>query len=185
MTFPLHSSRLLLRRFEERDALPFQRYRSDPEVARYQGWNVPYTLEQAQEFVAAELSTPVPRPKGQWLQLALAVRSTGEMIGDIAFYRLERDERQAEIGITLDRAHQGQGYASEAMTCLLEYLFGELGLHRVCANTDPRNTASARLLGRAGFRFEGRFVDSLWFKGEWASEDWYAILQREWEARSP
>ncbi len=183
MTFSLGSHRLVLRRFEERDVLAFQSYRNDPEVARYQGWSVPYTLEQARSFIAAEQAAPFPRPKGEWLQLAIELRSTGELVGDIAFYRLRRDERQAELGITLSSAYQGQGYASEALGCLLEYLFGELELHRVCANIDPRNAASARLLERTGFRFEGRFVDSLWFKGEWASEDWYALLRREWELR--
>lgn len=33
-------------------------------------------------------------------------------------------------------------------------------------------------------RHEGRFVESLWFKGSWASEDWYAILRQEWQANA-
>ena len=180
--FPLETPRLILRPFEDRDAAPFALYRSDPEVARYQGWEAPFSLEQAAQFVAEEKSK-TPGEPGQWVQLAMELKSTGEMIGDCAFYRLSEDPRQAEIGFTLARAFQGQGYAAEAVTRLLDYLFGGLGLHRVRANCDPENTSSARLLERVGMRHEGRFVESLWFKGRWAGEDWYAVLKREWEKR--
>jgi RimJ/RimL family protein N-acetyltransferase len=181
MTLTLETSRLLLRPFAERDADAFSRYRSDPEVARYQGWDAPYPIEQARRFVA-EMAALHPGIPGEWYQLALELKSGGEMIGDVAFQFLKEAPRQAEIGFTLAHPYQGQGYAGEAVRRLLAYLFDALGLHRVRANTDPANTASARLLRRAGMRHEGRFVDSLWFKGAWASEDWYAILRSEWQA---
>jgi len=53
-----------------------------------------------------------------------------------------------------------------------------------CYRSDPENTASGRLLRKVGMRHEGRFVESLWFKGGWASEDWYAILRQEWQANA-
>lgn len=176
------TQRLILRPFEDRDIIPFSTYRSDPEVARYQGWEAPYSIQQAEQFVAAEKTRQRAQP-GQWVQVAMELKATGEMIGDCAFYCLENDPRQAEIGFTLARSFQGQGYATEAITCLLDYLFGDLGLHRVRANCDPENAASARLLERVGMRHEGRFIESLWFKGGWVGEDWYALLRREWEAQ--
>lgn len=174
----LTSSRLILRPFELRDAPAFARYRSDPEVARYQSWEPPYTLAQAERFVA-EMQSITPGLPGAWYQLALEERQSGAMIGDCAFVRLADDPRQAEIGFSLDRAYHGQGYATEAVRRLLAYLFHELGLHRVRANCDPENQASARVLLRAGMRLEGVFVESLWFKGRWVGEEWYAILKRE------
>ena len=68
--FPLTSSRLILRPFEASDAQPFARYRSDPEVARYQSWDTPYTLAQAERFVA-EMRASTPGIPGEWYQLAL------------------------------------------------------------------------------------------------------------------
>ena len=84
---------------------------------------------------------------------------------------------------TGDAGHefQGKGYATEGVLCLLDYLFGELKLHRVQANCDPENLASAHLMKRVGMRLEGQLLESFWFKGRWADEDWYAILQKEWE----
>ncbi|RPJ51402.1 MAG: N-acetyltransferase, partial [Chloroflexi bacterium] len=137
---------------------------------------------QAIQFVN-EMKAGQPGTPGNWYQLAIELISTGELIGDCAFQILRDDSRQAEIGVTLSRRYQGHGYALEGLTRLLEYLFGELELHRVRANVDPQNQASIRLLERLGFRHEGRFIESWFLKGAWCDEDWYAMLRREWQAR--
>jgi RimJ/RimL family protein N-acetyltransferase len=196
----LETPRLILRRFEDRDIEALYRYRNDPEVARYQGWDVPYSYDDAEAMVKEMKVVPFGHP-GRWVQLAIELKSTetkpdgfkyaglksevgkngGTMIGDAGFVVLENEPQQAEIGFTLDRAYQGQGYGSEAIRRLLDALFAPpLQLHRVRANIDPLNLASARLLERLGFRHEGRLIESLSFKGRWADEDWYAILRREW-----
>jgi RimJ/RimL family protein N-acetyltransferase len=179
---PLQTSRLILRRFEERDIQPFSAYRSDPQVAKYQGWEAPFGLDSAARFVH-EMMSRTPGEPGQWYQIAMELKASGEMIGDCAFQRLAEDHAQAEIGFTLARRYQGQGYATEAVGRLVDYLFQDLGLHRVRANCDPDNLASSELLKKVGMRYEGRFVESLWFKGAWADEEWYAMLDREWAAR--
>lgn len=179
--FRLETPRLVLRPFVDRDIAPFSQYRSDPEVAQYQGWEAPYSLEQAARFIAGE-KIKTPGDPAQWFQVAIELKSSGALIGDCAFQRLTEDDHQAEIGFTLARPYQGRGYAAEAVSRLLEFLFNNLGLHRVRANCDSANTTSARLMQRVGMRHEGRFIESLWFKGRWADEDWYAILQNEWAA---
>lgn len=184
MPLILETDRLILRPFEDRDIEAFSHYRSDPEVARYQGWNAPYSLEQAARFVTAMQAEKPGRP-GSWYQFAIELKSKPILIGDCAFTVLLEDSRQAEIGFTLAREHQEKGYAREAVEKLLNYLFSELHLHRVRANCDPENAPSGRLLERLGMRHEGRLIESLWFKGAWVSEDWYAILEREWRALHP
>jgi putative hydrolase of HD superfamily len=90
------------------------------------------------------------------------------------------DPRQAEFGITLALASQGQGLASEALRALFDYLFSELNLHRVTGSVDPRNTASMALLARVGMRQEGLHLESFWSKGEWTDDAVFALLAREW-----
>ena len=185
MSFLLETQRLLLRPFELRDIHSLSEYRSDPEVERYQGWDAPFSIERARSFVAA-MQNAKPGLPGDWYQVAIALRQPapqqpGLLIGDCVFCLLREDPSQAEIGFTLARAYQGQGYAYEAVSRLLSYLFGNLGLHRVLANCDVQNHASARLMERLGMRREAHLIDSLWFKGAWASEYWYAILRYEWE----
>ncbi len=71
----------------------------------------------------------------------------------------------------------------EAVSCLLDYAFGDLGLHRVVAITDQENKPSFTLLERLGMRREGCFVQNAWFKGRWASEYLYAVLEDEWSRK--
>jgi aminoglycoside 6'-N-acetyltransferase len=160
----------------------FVAYRSDPAIARYQSWDSPYPVKGAAAFIK-ELQLTQPGQPGEWYQFALVLRETGQLIGDCAFLRLADEPRQAEIGFTLAQAYHGCGYASEGVGRLLDYLFDDLRLHRVYAICHVDNLASAKLLTRLGMRREGHFVESIWFKGGWASEYWYAILKQEWLAQ--
>lgn len=182
MSFALETERLLLRTFRHEDLDGFLAYRNDPEVARYQSWEIPYSREQAVAFLA-EMRQIEPGAPGQWYQLAIELKATGALIGDCAFGRLKEDARQAEIGYSLARTYQGEGYASEAIHRLLDYLFGELELHRVRAICDVNNLASIRLLERVGMRREAHFIENFWLKGHWSSEYWYGILRREWRGK--
>jgi RimJ/RimL family protein N-acetyltransferase len=179
MAFVLESDRLRIRQFQDSDLEPFWAYRDDPDVARYQGWDVPFLREKALEFVA-EMKAKNPNIQGEWFQAAIEERSTGEMVGDTAYF-VKKDNPQAYIGCTIARTHWRKGYGFEATRRLLDYLFGEFDLHRVIAITDVENVASFSVLDRIGFRREGHFVENLMFKGKWASEYHYAMLKREWE----
>jgi RimJ/RimL family protein N-acetyltransferase len=97
--------------------------------------------------------------------------------------RVTTDQPQtAEIGITLARASQRSGLASEALAAVIDKLFEEYGIHRIYAEADDRNLAVHRLLERLGLRCEARLVEADWFKGEWSTLRVYAILSREWRA---
>ena len=178
----LDTERLILRPFEGKDAQPFSDYRSDPEVARYQGWETPFTVSQASAFIHA-MQLAQPGKAGEWYQLAIQHKASGTLLGDCGFYTLTHAPRQAEIGYTLARSFQRQGYAAEAVTRLLDYLFDDLDLHLVRANCDVDNLASIRLLERLGFRREEHRIESWWSKSGWTSEYGYAILKREWQVK--
>ena len=175
----LRTPRLYLRRFQESDIEAFARYRSDPAVARYQGWDAPFSTEQARELVTTMATAPADVP-GSWLQIAVARASDGALIGDCAFASQPHEARTVEIGFTIAPEHQGCGYAREAVSLLLQYLFDHLGKHRVTASCDARNAPSARMLEAVGMRQEGHLVDSTWSKGEWTDDLLFAILRREW-----
>ncbi|MEU1541270.1 GNAT family N-acetyltransferase [Actinacidiphila glaucinigra] len=169
----LETSRLRVRRFRPGDAPALAAYRSDPAVARYQGWSEPVSREEAAGLVAGFAAADPGAPG--WFQYAVELTATGELIGDIGV-RLHDNRMQADLGFTLARAHQGHGYATEAVTALLDRLFTEGGLHRVSAECDARNTASARLLERVGFRLEGRRPAHSWIKGEWTDDLLFGLL---------
>ena len=176
----LLSPRLMLRRFRSSDLVPFCAHRSDPRVARYQDWES-WSEEDGRQFLERQM-TLHPDVPGTWFQLAIELAETGALIGDCGLHTLGERPGQAEIGFTVAWEHQGQGYATEAVNRLLDYLFGDLGKHRVIAVTDARNTPAARLLERVGMRREGHFVEDIWFKGGWGDEYQFAKLERVWRA---
>jgi len=179
----LHTSRLIIRNFQDEDLDALLAYRNDPEVARYQGWSVPYLREKGKALIAdmKEVYTPM---QGQWLQLAVEIKETGEMIGDVAVRIHNHDSRQAIVGITIALAYWRKGYGTESMTAVLNYLFNTLELHRVEADCDTRNTASWKLLEKLGFRREGHFIENFFDKGGYEDEYRYGLLQREWRNKT-
>jgi RimJ/RimL family protein N-acetyltransferase len=177
----LQSERLCLRLLRVEDAARIFAYRSLPEVERYQGWEA-FTMEDAERLVDNQLQV-VPNTPDSWLQLAITTRASGTLIGDCGLHFLGEETQQVEIGITLSPDYQGQGFATEALECVLEYVFGQLKMRRVSTIIDARNCASARLMERVGFRKEAHHLENVWFKGEWVSEIIFAMLRREWEER--
>jgi RimJ/RimL family protein N-acetyltransferase len=174
----LETARLKLRQFNDADLAPLHAYRNDPDIARYQSWS-DFSEQEARDFINAQRGLR-PGAPGQWFQFAMEMKTTGVLIGDCALKIDEHEPRQAEIGFTLSREHQGHGYASEAVSRVLDYVFGVLGLHRIIAITDCENDASVALLERLGMRREGHFIQNIWFKGKWSDEYLYAILRDEW-----
>jgi RimJ/RimL family protein N-acetyltransferase len=173
---PILTPRLRLRTLEPRDADTLTAYRNDPEVARFQSWSPPYPREAALELIA-QMRTRSLTDEG-WTQVAVADLESDVLLGDIGWRRFE--PRHAEIGFTLATAHQGKGVMREALEALLSQGFSALGVHRVIAGTDARNTASQALLTRLGFRLEGVSVESWLEAGRWFDEHQYALLEREW-----
>lgn len=179
----LHTQRLLLRNFTASDLESFLAYRNDPQVAKYQSWTLPYAREKGRAFIAEMTDMHAPK-QGQWLQLALELKETGSLIGDVAFCIKDDDARQAVIGFTIVSACWQKGFATEALTALLDYLFEDIDLHRVTADCDTENSGSWKTLEKLGFRREAHFVESVLIGNEYTSEFHYGLLQREWRARA-
>jgi RimJ/RimL family protein N-acetyltransferase len=85
------------------------------------------------------------------------------------------------MGYCLGAAAWGHGYATEAARALLQWAFDTLDLNRVQAETDTRNTASARVLEKLWFVREGTLREDCVVNGD-VSDSWvYGLLRREWE----
>ncbi|MGH9269684.1 MAG: GNAT family N-acetyltransferase [Ilumatobacteraceae bacterium] len=178
---PIETERLRIRAMTVDDAPVFAAYRSEPAVARYQSWTAPYPLESARRLIEEQPSAPTA---GDWIQLA--IEHDGQMIGDVAV-GLSADGKVATIGYTLASAHQGAGMATEAVGAIVDRLLDGWDVHRVEASVDPRNVASAQVVERLGFDFEGTAVSSVWSSGEWCDDDRYALTAAAhdaWRGRS-
>jgi len=173
---PILTERLFIRKLETNDAQDFFKYRSLPEVYEFQSFK-PKNTKDIEGFF--EMLSELPNTRNTWFQLAVCVKDENKLIGDIGVHFLEDDE-QTEIGYTLNPDFQGLGYAKEAVTAVISYLFMVLGKHRIIASVDPDNEKSISLLERIGMRKEAHFVKSINFNGIWSDDCIYALLREEW-----
>jgi RimJ/RimL family protein N-acetyltransferase len=176
--YPLRTERLVLRPVRESDVDTLTAYRNDPQVAALQDWDLPYERERAERLAAAHVGRDDVLP-GSPTQIG--IEHDGELVGDV-FVGLHEHGGVAEIGFTLARAHQGKGYATEALAAIVDDLVERLGVHRVFAQLSPRNEDSIRLLERTGLEFESLAPRSFWWRGTWDDNLVYAMSADGWRA---
>ncbi len=161
------------------DADALHQRRNHPDAARYQNWQLPYPRERVDELVA-ELVDMVGPENDEWWMATLEEARTRTVVGDVVVH-LTLDGRSAEIGYTLHPDFWGKGYAVEAVSALVRYLFDDLGVTRIFGMLYPDNIASAMVLERVGMLFEGHTRGSFWL-GDENSDDWiYGMLRSDWE----
>ena len=174
---PLQTDRLLIRPPVPTDAKALHARRNDPEVARLQNWTLPWPMEKAENLTEAAVKMEGPTNDEWWMAIVESM-NTGITLGDLAVF-LSFEGQVAEIGYTFGSEHWGNGYAAEAVGALVDWLFDEAGLQRISAMLHPKNVASAQVLERNGFLWEGHTRMSHWVDGE-GSDDWiYGLLPED------
>lgn len=149
----IEAGRIVLRRARPDDLAMLHAAMSDPDVMRY--WSTPphgeidTTWDWLEGMIAAD-----PAINDDFI-----IEHDGQPIGKMGCWRLP------EFGYLLHPAFHGRGLASEALAALIDYLRGR-GLPQLKADVDPRNTASLRLLERAGFAETGRASGTWLVAGE-------------------
>ncbi len=180
MFSPIRTARLLIRSFRPEDAVGLAQRRSDPVVAEYQNWTIPFSIDDAERIVAELVAMEGPANEEWWMAIVCDA-ATEEVLGDLALH-LSSEGHTAEVGYTFAAEHWGHGYAVEALQALVDHLFDEVGVTRVFGMLHPGNPASAMVLERCGFLFEGHTRSSFWLGGE-CSDDWiYGLIRDDWDA---
>jgi RimJ/RimL family protein N-acetyltransferase len=185
MNFPdlfpvLTTERLVLRAVADRDAEAVFEMESDPVAMRY--WSRPPMTDIAEAFAAVERVMGF-FPARTALRWAITRPGEDRLLGHISLFDFSDQNGRAEIGYGLTRRHWGQGIMHEALTAVIDYAFGPLGLRRLEADVDPRNAASLRALERLGFTREG-LLRERWQVGDEISDcALLGLLAHEWHAR--
>ncbi len=179
-TYPIITARLLLRPFTMDDLDELHAIQSRADVTRYLYWN-PRTRDEVAQAIATRAQRTALEAEGDTLVLAIELRETGAMIGDVNLHWLSEVHKQGEIGFVLHPRHHGRGYAREAAVEMLRLGFEGLSLHRIIGRCDGANGASARLMERLGMRREAHFRQNEFVKGAWCDEYVYAMLADKWQ----
>jgi len=108
-------------------------------------------------------------------------RDEGRLAGGITLSNVRRGVAQmGTVGYWIGARHARRGLTSEASALVLDFAFGQLGLHRIEAACLPHNAASIGLLEKVGFRREGLARGYLRIDGAWRDHLLYAIVKDEW-----
>ncbi|WP_242910839.1 GNAT family N-acetyltransferase [Actinomadura terrae] len=151
----LETDRLLLRRFTEADVDDLVILDGDPEVMRFLTGE-PTPRDEIENDVLPRILCDYARgPAGRW---AAHERSTGEFVGWLALQPPDDgDPTEVELGYRLKSSVWGRGYATEGARALIRKGFADLGVRRVWAQTMAVNTASRRVMEKAGLRYVRTF----------------------------
>ena len=173
----LETKRLFLRPFQENDVADLYEYAKDPKVGLPAGWPPHRSLEESREIIRTVFSAPNT--------FAVVDRGTGKVIGSAGFTgktRAEFPQKNDELGYALSPAFWGRGLMPEAVSELLRYAFGEMGLAAVWCSHYADNPQSQRVIEKSGFSFrmEETVVDGP--TGQEKPTKFYVLTREMWES---
>lgn len=181
----LETERLVLRRFTESDVDKLVELDGDPAVMRFLTGGKATPREVIRDEVLPKFLGYYERHDslGYW---AAEEKSTGDFVGWFALEPTKGPD-DVELGYRLRRAAWGKGYATEGARALIRTAFTELGVSRVYAETMAVNTASRRVMAKAGLRYRRTFHLS-WpdpIVGAEQGEVEYALTKAEFDGPAP
>ena len=169
--------RLIIRAFNDKDAPALFDYLSIPRTPCFQ--------EEQLDSLAQAIEEAGKRSRDA-SQFAVCLKGSDRLIGHLfADNSEEPDQNTWSVGWHFNQHYEGQGYATESVTALFEYLFSEKSARRLYAYVEDYNLASQKLCMRLHMRQEGCFKEFDSFitnEGEARYDDTfiYALLKKEW-----
>ena len=172
MHVELKTQRLLLRPLELADLEAVHAYASDRENTRFMLFLPNDTLEETAAFLkSVEADWAGEQPQA----FEFAVVLGGEVIGAVSV-ALNDERTEGEMGWILNKRYWGKGYTTEAALAVRDFAIRELGVKKLIAHCDARNTASQRVMQKLSFRLEEETDDRVYPKtGEKATERMYSL----------
>jgi ribosomal-protein-alanine N-acetyltransferase len=171
------TQRLLIRELAPEDRDEFYVITSDPEVIRHLAFGVTSPAESLALLDYAIASRGEPSRAS--FAFAVEETATGRLVGSCGLNLAPDDARSAEIYFVFRRASWGSGYATEVACAVLDFGFGELGLHRIWGHAMVGNGASVRVMERSMMAREGMARGVILSDGQWHDAVQYAILDSD------
>ena len=179
----LETERLVLRRFIVDDADNLEDLDADPDVMRFVTGGVPTSRDEIENEVLPAFLGYYERYEGYGFW-AVIEKATGEFAGWFHFRpRPGAVPGEVELGYRLRKSAWGQGYATEGSRALIRKGFTELGVQRVVAEAMAVNTASRRVMEKAGLKLVRTFHQP-WpypIEGDQFGDVEYALDQADWQ----
>lgn len=178
-TNTIETERLILRRFEYSDDTAMLKYWiADEKIHSMYSEPVYSTKEDVKELLDKYIGS---YEKNDYYRWAVIEKSSGECIGQIAFFLVDNKNHFAEIEYCIGSDFQCNGFATEATKAIIKYGFEKINLHKVQICTKTINNPSKRVIEKCGFTYEGTLRDYFYFNGEYIGRLYYSILRGEYK----
>jgi ribosomal-protein-alanine N-acetyltransferase len=176
--FPtLYTERLILKEMTEADVPALYAMRSNASIMQYIDRPKPASVEDIKELIQKMV---VMKTKGEGISWGIFLKENPDVnIGNIGLFRIIADHYRAEIGYMLCLEQQQKGIMYEAIQCVVDFGFNKMNLHSIEANINPENTASRKLLEKAGFIREAYFRENYFFNGQFLDSEIYSLLKKD------
>lgn len=172
----LFTERIHLRKITTADSASLFKIWSDPDVVKFM--NVDYFTDEEQ---AKEMITHINKlaNDNKANRFSIVELNTNEVIGSCGYNSLDFENAKAEIGYDIAKKYWGNGFATEAVSTLLNYAFNSLNLNRVEAKVEPENISSIKVLEKLNFTFEGTLRQSEKSKGKFVDIKIFSKLKTD------
>lgn len=97
----------------------------------------------------------------RWFVRFIVLTSTLEIIGSTSFHGAPDENGMVEIGLGIEEAFQGHGYAREALIAMWLWACDDKDVHRLRYTVSPENKASIKVIEFFGFQFMGQQMDEI------------------------
>lgn len=138
------------------------------------GLPYPYTEKDGTDYISDVLSADENET------FAFAITVDGRVIGSIGVFRQGNIHRRtAELGYYIAEEYWGKGIMTEAVKQICAYVFDKSDIIRIYADPFAYNTASCRVLEKAGFQYEGTLRSNAVKNGKVIDMKMYSLLKEE------
>lgn len=176
-TFLTH--RLILKPVALQDLLAVHELHSLPETDRFNTLGIPENTDHTKSIIEDWIRASEAEPSPAYTY-TISLKDSNTFIGLIALKCGNPKFRTAEVWYKLHVDHWRKGYATEALTSIINFGFHQLQLHRIEAGCAVANAGSIRVLEKAGMLKEGRKKKVLPLKSGWSDNFEYALLAEDW-----
>ncbi|MFD3680981.1 GNAT family N-acetyltransferase [Streptomyces sp. NPDC058613] len=155
-TFPdvtISTDRLVLRSFEEEDVTALAEMMNDEQITAWTSAPHPYTPADAHAWATAR--SHAERTEGRGIVLAVTEFLTHRLVGIVHLQNTNWRTRATEVGYLTAPWARGEGYASESVLAVAQWLFRDQGFERLELRTAADNTASQQVAQKIGCISEG------------------------------
>jgi len=165
-----------LRALEPADVETLFIWENDPAVWKISNTQAPFSRHVLDQYVATSHQDIYTTRQ---LRLMIEKLDDKTAAGCIDLFDFEPAHARVGIGILVAERERNKGFATEALTLLLDYCFNVLGLHQVFCHIDVDNEASLKLFQHAGFEITGTKKDWIRLRNHWRAEYMLQLINKD------